>query len=66
MIELSTRLRGRSPVDTFFYTFNVFPDIIVAKGLPVPGQALGHVVERLARLALDVAAVVLQVYAAGV
>ena len=42
------------------------PDVVVAEGLPVPGQALGHVVESLAGLALDVAAVVLQVHAAGV
>ena len=66
MIELSTGLReivnGRSPVDSSAG----LPDVVVAEGLPVPGQALGHVVERLARLALDVAAVVLQVHAAGV
>ena len=53
---------GRSPVDSSAG----LPDVVVAEGLPVPGQALGHVVERLARLALDVAAVVLQVHAAGV
>ena len=41
-------------------------DVVVGESLPVPGQALRDVVQRLPGLALDVPAVVLQVDTAGV